>query len=380
MPRLRRCGERSVPETLNTTAVRVLVVDDSAFMRKTLSAMLAGNRRIMVVGTARNGEEAIQKIQELRPDVVTLDVEMPGMNGLVALRHIMATTPLPVIMVSSLTADGAQETLKALELGAVDYVFKHPSGMAARCIDIRAELVAKVMAAAGAKGKVGLRDWKKEPWATRHSPAPSRPPSIPPHLSADTVAATRGGKVIAIGCSTGGPQALMEILAGLPEDLPAGVVIVQHMPRFFTKPFSERMNQICRLEVREAADGDIVKPGVVLIAPGGVQLRVARRGALDVRVSLSPDSEGLLHAPSVDIMMQSVAAVYGERGIGVILTGMGHDGLEGMRAIKGAKGRTLAQDEATCVVYGMPKAVIEAGYADKIVPLSQMAGEIVNMV
>lgn len=363
-----------------TGLIRVLVVDDSAFMRKTLSAMLAGDRRMTVAGTARNGEEAIQKIQELRPDVVTLDVEMPGMNGLAALRHIMATTPLPVIMVSSLTADGARETLEALELGAVDYVFKPAGGMAAKRIDIRAELVAKVAAAAGAKGKVRLRRGTPEAPAIGQAPLPSRVSSVRSRLSTDTVAATRGGKVVAIGCSTGGPQALMEILSGLPEEFPAGVVIVQHMPRFFTKPFAERMNRICRLEVREASDGDIVKPGVALIAPGGVQLRVARRRTLDVQVSLSRDSEGLLHAPSVDIMMQSVAAVYGERGIGVILTGMGHDGLEGMRAIKGAKGRTLAQDEATSVVYGMPKAVIEAGYADKIVPLSQMAGELVNIV
>ncbi len=355
--------------------IRVLVVDDSSFMRKSLSAMLSADPRLTVAGTARNGEEAIQLVEQLHPDVVTLDIEMPGMNGIEALKRIMVEHPVPVLMVSSLTMEGAQETLAALESGAVDYIPKQFDGVVTRIADIQTELIAKVIAAAGAKDKI-----RQSSIVNRQSSGFSRPSSLAPCLSSKAVAATRGGKVIAIGCSTGGPQALMEILPSLPADLPAGIVIVQHMPKFFTKPFAQRLNQLCRLEVREAAEHDDVLPGRALIAPGGTQLRVRQRTIRNIEVSLSPNVEGHLHAPSADVMMQSVAGVYGERGVGVVLTGMGHDGLEGMKAIKAAKGRTIAQDEASCVVYGMPKAVVEAGYADKVVPLSGVVGEILNMV
>ena len=199
-------------------------------------------------------------------------------------------------------------------------------------------------------------------------------------LSSLSVSMTRGSKIIAIGCSTGGPQALFEIMPTIPADCPAGIVIVQHMPKSFTKPFAERLNNLCALEVREAVDGDEVKPGRVLVAPGGLQFRVVKKSITSSVVKLSPNVENHPHAPCADIMMQSVAALYGERTIGVILTGMGHDGLEGMRAIKAAKGRTVAQDEASSVVYGMPKAVVEAGCAEKVVSLSKVIGEIMNMV
>jgi two-component system chemotaxis response regulator CheB len=185
---------------------------------------------------------------------------------------------------------------------------------------------------------------------------------------------------VAIGCSTGGPQALLEVLPAFPPDFPAGIVIVQHMPKSFTKPFAERINALCELEVKEAEEGDDVRPGRVLIAPGGVQCRVRRKSIASNVIALSPNVEHHLHAPSVDIMMQSVASVYEERGIGIILTGMGHDGLDGMKAIKAAKGRTIAQDEQSSIVYGMPKAVVDAGCADKVIPLSGVVGEILNMV
>jgi two-component system chemotaxis response regulator CheB len=337
-------------------------------MRKAICNMLASDPRLAVVETARNGEEAIQKVAELHPDVMTLDVEMPGMNGLEALRKIMEIRPLPVIMVSSLTEEGAQETLTALDLGAVDYISKQLDGVSTNITAIQQELIGKVVAAAGTAGKISR---------PRNGVLRSIPPLA---LSAATVNATRGSKVVAIGCSTGGPKALQELLPRFPKDFPAGVLIVQHMPKYFTKPFAERMNQLCQVEVREAADGDLVTSGVALVAPGGLQMRVARKGALEVEVKLSPNVEGLLHTPSVDILMQSVAEVYPGRGIGVILTGMGHDGLEGMKAIKRANGRTVAQDEASCVVYGMPKAVVDGGYADKVVPLPHIAGEIVNMI
>lgn len=360
--------------------IQVLVVDDSTFMRKSLSAMLAADPRIAIAGMARNGEEALQQVHQLNPDVVTMDVEMPGMNGIEALKRIMAEHPVPVVMVSSLTSEGAGDTLKALELGAIDYIPKQLDGVAMKIYDIQKELIEKIVAAAGAKGKI-----RQSSFVNRHSSSIAgqhitHHASRVTSLTSSTVTATRGAKLVAIGCSTGGPQALLEVLPAFPSDFPAGIVIVQHMPKTFTKPFADRMNEVCSLEVKEAVDGDEVKPGRILIAPGGVQCRVKRKSITSTVIALSPNVEHHLHAPSVDIMMQSVASMYGERGIAVILTGMGHDGLEGVKAIKAAKGRTIVQDEKTCIVYGMPKAVVEAGCADKVIPLSGVAGEILNMV
>ena len=362
----------ALPETQSgTNRVRVLVVDDSAFMRKSLSSMLEANKQIQVVGVARNGEEAVQQVLQLKPDVVTMDVEMPGMTGLQALQQIMAKHPVPVIMVSSITVEGAQETLQALEWGAIDFVPKQLDGVASKITEIQNLLVPKVLAARYAGAKL-----KKVPLigGAKSVALPTKA------LSSLSVSMTRGSKIIAIGCSTGGPQALFEIMPTIPADCPAGIVIVQHMPKSFTKPFAERLNNLCALEVREAVDGDEVKPGRVLVAPGGLQFRVVKKSITSSVVKLSPNVENHPHAPCADIMMQSVAALYGERTIGVILTGMGHDGLEGMRAIKAAKGRTVAQDEASSVAYGMPKAVVEAGCAEKVVSLSKVIGEIMNMV
>lgn len=354
-----------------TKSIQVLVVDDSTFMRKSLSTMLSTDSRIAIAGMARNGEEALQLVHQLHPDVVTMDVEMPGINGLEALKRIMAEHPVPVVMVSSMTTEGAQDTLQALELGAVDYIPKQLDGVSMKIHEIQSELIAKIIAASQAGDKVGQRRPLRERPVT--APRPSA-------LTSRSVSLTRGSRAVAIGCSTGGPQALLEVLPTFPSDFPAGIVIVQHMPKNFTKPFADRMNALCALEVKEAADGDEVKPGCILIAPGGVQCRVKRKSITSTVIALSPNIEHHLHAPSVDILMQSVAAVYEERGIAVILTGMGHDGLNGMKAIKAARGRTIAQDEATCIVYGMPKAVVEAGYADKVIPLSGVVGEILNMV
>ncbi|MBX3237175.1 MAG: chemotaxis response regulator protein-glutamate methylesterase [Nitrospiraceae bacterium] len=355
----------------NGEAVRVLVVDDSAFMRKSLSGMLDDGKRIQVVGVARNGEEAVQQVHQLKPDVVTMDVEMPGMTGLEALKRIMSERPTPVLMVSSLTTEGAQETLQALEYGAVDFVPKQLDGVASKIAEIQKELVSKVLAAKSAGPRL-----KRIP-----AVGAAKPVAVPAKaISSHAVSVTRGFKLVAIGCSTGGPQALFEIMPTIPADFPAGIVIVQHMPKSFTKPFADRLNTICSLEVREAVDGDEIKPGRVLVAPGGWQFRVVRKSITSNVVKLSSNVENHPHAPSADIMLQSVAALYGERSIGVILTGMGHDGLEGMKAIKAARGRTVAQDEASSVVYGMPKAVAEAGCAEKVVALNKVIGEIMNMV
>jgi two-component system chemotaxis response regulator CheB len=352
--------------------ISVLIVDDSAFMRKALMNMLSGDPRVTVAGVARNGEEAIQKVAELHPHVVTMDVEMPGMNGLEALRRIMEIRPVPVIMVSSLTMEGASETVKALELGAVDFLPKQLDGIATNIATIQAELIAKVIAAAGSAAKLKRPDSTSVP-----RPATS---ALKSSLSSGSIIGTRGNKVVAIGCSTGGPQALLEVLPHLPADFGAGILIVQHMPKFFTKPFADRLNQLCKVEVREAKEGDVVTPGVALIGPAGMHMRVVRRRATQVEIALSSDSEGQAHVPSVDVLMESVAALYGERAVGVLLTGMGHDGALGMKAIKGAKGRTIAQDEATCVVYGMPKAAVDGGHAEKVVGLPMIAGEVANMI
>ena len=351
--------------------VRVLVVDDSAFMRKSLTTMLEEGKQIQVVGVARNGEEAVQQVQQLKPDVVTMDVEMPGMTGLQALQQIMTKNPVPVIMVSSVTVEGAQETLQALEWGAVDFIPKQLDGVASKIAEIQKILVPKVLAARYAGSKL-------KRLTVTGAPKLSMP--VAKALSSRSVSVTRGTKLIAIGCSTGGPQALFEIIPTIPADCPAGIVIVQHMPSSFTKPFAERLNNLCALEVREAVDGDEVKPGRVLVAPGGMQFRVVKKTITTSVVKLAPNYEKHAHAPSVDIMLQSVAALFGERSIGVILTGMGHDGLDGMKAIKAVGGRTVAQDEASSVVYGMPKAVVEAGCAEKVVSLSKVIGEIMNMV
>lgn len=353
-------------------AIQVLVVDDSSFMRKSLSTMLTSDPRITVAGMARNGEEAIQQVRTLKPDVVTMDVEMPGMNGIEAVRRIMAEHPVPIVMVSSLTTEGAGDTFQALEFGAVDYIPKQLDGVATNIVAIERELIAKIVAASQATGKLAIRR-SSGPMAPIVKPAGGA-------LSAHSVSVTRGNRIVAIGCSTGGPQALMEMLPNLPADFPAAIVIVQHMPKTFTKPFAERMNQICPLEVKEAVDGEEVRAGLVLIAPGGLQFRVRKKTITTNIVSLSPNYEKHLHAPAADIMLQSVAALYGERGIGIILTGMGHDGLEGMKAMKASKGRTIVQDEKSCIVYGMPKAVVEAGCADKVVALPQIVGEVLNMV
>jgi len=352
--------------------IKVLIVDDSTFMRKALEGMLSSDPRVTVAGVARNGEEAIQKVMELRPSVVTLDVEMPGMNGIEALRRIMETCPVPVLMVSSLTTQGAKDTIKALELGAVDFLPKQLDGIATNITTIQHELIGKVIAAAQSAGKLKRR--------TGAGSVASMPQATRTVLSSRTIVGTRGHRAVAIGCSTGGPQALIEVLPLLPADFPAGVLIVQHMPKYFTQPFAERLNQLCKIEVREAKAGDVISPGVALIGPAGLHMRVVRRIATQIEVALSDDTRGHSHVPSVDVLMESVAEVYGERAVGVILTGMGHDGAQGMKAIKGAKGRTIAQDEATCVVYGMPKAVVDGGYAEKVVGLPMIAGEIVNMV
>ncbi len=347
--------------------IRVLVVDDSAFMRNTLTKMLSSDPGITVVGTAWNGLDAIEKVAELKPDLVTMDIEMPKMDGIEALRRIMATNPVPVIMVSSLTTEGARSTLDALDLGAVDFVPKNLSDLAVNIVKVREILIEKI------KQIGGRVPGRRRP--SRPAPAPAAPATVRSGYRTE-----RRIGIVAIATSTGGPKALQDVIPKLPKDLSVPVIVVQHMPPAFTGPFAQRLNEISGLTVKEAEEGEPVRPGVVLVAPGRGHLSVRRAPTGECVVSVSGNRPDLIYRPSADVMMSSVAEMYPGRAFGVILTGMGNDGEKGMRAIKSSGGRTLAQDEATCVVYGMSRAVVEAGLADKVVPIEEVAGEIVNAV
>jgi two-component system chemotaxis response regulator CheB len=341
--------------------VKVLVVDDSAFMRKVLSDLFAAESDFTVLEAARNGKEAVDKVKRLKPDVVTMDVEMPVMDGITALDTIMRESPTPVVMVSSLTREGADATMKALEKGAVDFVAK-TAGPISSIEQIRTEILAKCRAAAKANVRQLVRP-------------PSPPP--PPVAHPPAFAPSPDEQIVAIGTSTGGPRALQEIITRLPGNLPCPVVIVQHMPPGFTKSLSDRLNSLSALTVKEAENGDVLRPGLAVIAPGDFHMALAREGTKTVvKLHQEPPIGG--HRPSVDPTMEAVARIYGPRAMGVILTGMGHDGSRGMKAIKANRGFTIAEDQSTTVVFGMPKAAIELGIVDRIVPLPGIAGEIVK--
>ena len=337
--------------------IRVLVVDDSAFMRYTITKYLSADPEIEVIGHARDGLEALEKIITLQPDVVTLDVEMPRMDGLTALRRIMREHPVPVVMLSSLTQRGAYTTIQALMRGAVDFVPKPTTG-----VDIGAvadELIQKV--------KVAARSQPADSDAAEAA-APEAKGGVRPFH--------RGDPLVVIGASTGGPRALQQVLSGLPSDFPAAVTIVQHMPPGFTQSLAQRLNECSPLIVQEAADGDRLAQGLALLAPGDFHLRF--RDAHRVALDHGPRRNHV--RPAVDVTMESAAEQHGPTVIGVILTGMGSDGREGARRIKEAGGRVIAEHESTSVVYGMPRSVVEAGLADEVVPLPDIASVIVEWV
>lgn len=354
---------------LPTTPIRVLVTDDSAFMRVAITRMIEADPGLQVCGTAVNGRDALQKVTALDPDVVTLDVEMPEMNGLETLRHIMARSPRPVIMLSSLTREGAETSLDALDLGAFDCVAKPASYASLDVVQIREELLAKLKAAGCTRRRRSLATPLKAaaaPAVAFRSGLPERP-TTPPTL-------------VCIGTSTGGPKALQEIIPLLPADLPVGVVVVQHMPVGFTASLAMRLDSLSPITVREAQQGDRIEPGLVLIAPAGQHLTVVRQAGMKLAVHLGNEPARSLHMPSVDVMMLSAATACGAGTLGIILTGMGADGAQGMKAILQAGGFNIGQDEASCAVYGMPRSCAEMGTLNRVVPLAQVPGEIIAAV
>jgi two-component system chemotaxis response regulator CheB len=357
-------------------------------MRNALTSMLSSDREIQVIGTARDGIEAIAKVKTLKPDIVTLDVEMPRMDGIEALRHIMAENPVPVVMVSSLTEEGAKVTLEALEIGAVDFIPKNLHDLSVNIMRIREILVDKIKQLARSSR---LKLMLKQRGTAARTPAP--PPIIEPVVETipapeereepsrkDRVTTERRVGILAIGTSTGGPKALQEILPQLPEKFPVPILIAQHMPQNFTGPFAERLNHLSSIKVKEGAEGDSLEPGCAYLAPGGHNMRVKRSGAIDYIISISKNNEEYIYCPSVDALFISVNELFPGRALGILLTGMGHDGLDGAREIKRSGGRLFAQDEASCVVYGMPKAVVDEKLADKVLSVERIAGEIINSV
>lgn len=361
-------------------SLKVLIVDDSSFFQHRLKEMIDEHPALEVVGLAANGREAVEKAKSLRPDLITMDYEMPVMDGVSAVREIMAVQPTPILMFSSLTYEGARTTLDALEAGAVDFLPKNFAEISNNSASLKQRLHSRLLAIA-----------KPARPATLHSLSglSANPPAAAPRASADVapgmadirpaapapvvaVAPPKSLKgqlrLLLIGASTGGPVALTEVLTRLPASFPLPIVLVQHMPENFTKAFAERLNRQCNIEVREAQDGDQLKPGLALLAPGGKQLMIDKRGSIRVL----PGDERVNYKPSLDVTFGSAANVFADKVLGVILTGMGSDGREGARLIKQRGGHIWSQDERSCVIYGMPMAVAKANLTDRVLALKEV--------
>ena len=368
-------------------AVKVLVVDDSGFFRRRVSEILSGDSTIQVVGTATNGKEAIDQALALKPDVITMDYEMPMMDGITAVRHIMQRCPTPVLMFSSLTHEGARVTLDALDAGAVDYLPKNFEDISRNPEKVKQMLCEKVHTlsrsnrrmtsyARPAPAPAAAPAPTPTPATSAAGPAPVRSAAAPvrPAAAHSPVPKRKPYKLVAIGTSTGGPVALQRVLTQLPGNFPAPIVLIQHMPAAFTKAFAERLDKLCRISVKEAEDGDILRPGLALLAPGGKQMMIDGRGT----VKILPGDERLNYKPCVDITFGSAAKSYGDKVLSVVLTGMGADGREGARLLKQAGSTVWAQDEASCVIYGMPMAIVKANLADAVYSLDDIGRHLVE--
>lgn len=377
--------------------VSVLVVDDSGFFRRRLTEILTVSGQIKVVGAATNGREGVEMAGKLRPDVITMDYEMPVMDGISAVREIMARHPVPVLMFSSLTYEGARVTLDALEAGAVDFLPKNFEEIARDTSELQKILIERILDVArsspGAKssGPTGIPAGSATaPVAdtVRERPARPRPPVTAPAekpLPAESPrrsfrrGAAKHYSVVAIGTSTGGPVALQKVLNGLPASFPAPLVLIQHMPASFTPAFAERLNRMCNIEVRQAEEGDLLKPGVALLAPGGKQMIIENRGG-QARIRILPGDNRLHYRPCVDLTFGSLARAFPGKTLGVILTGMGADGKEGCRLMKETGSDIWSQDEKSSVIYGMPMAVAKAGLTDEVLALPDIGPRLVEGV
>ncbi|MTI97072.1 MAG: chemotaxis response regulator protein-glutamate methylesterase [Marinobacter adhaerens] len=380
--------------------VSVLVVDDSGFFRKRLTEILTSSGQIKVVGAATNGREGVELAEKLRPDVITMDYEMPVMDGISAVREIMRKHPTPVLMFSSLTYEGARVTLDALEAGAVDFLPKNFEEIARDNSQLQKILIERILDVARSRpDNRPAAPARPEPSApaSRAPATPARPrPEVTPRQrpGAHSPAAateseaprrpTRRGpakhySVVGIGTSTGGPVALQRVLTALPATFPAPIVLVQHMPASFTPAFAERLNKLCRIEVRQAADGDVLRPGLALLAPGGKQMMVENRGG-QARIRILPGDERLNYKPCVDVTFGSLARSFPGKTLGVILTGMGSDGKEGCRMMKQSGSDIWSQDEKSSVIYGMPMAVAKAGLTDDVLSLDEIGPRLVEGV
>jgi two-component system chemotaxis response regulator CheB len=373
-------------------AVRVLVVDDSAFFRQRISDVLSQHVNIEVVGTARDGLDAVEKNNTLKPDVITMDVEMPRLNGIDAVRQIMRERPTQVLMVSSLTHEGAQVTLQAMEAGAVDYLTKDMRAWMDKSPSLNEDLNSRIVALGRSKYfvKSSFLERKastaKNTTSTSHvfklddkvasqrqSPLANKPVAAVNKINSRGVVPA-GCKIVVIGSSTGGPAALQEILTNLPASFPYPILLIQHMPITFTSVFAQRLDQQCKIEVKHAESGDRLKPGRALLAPGGVQMMLDGAGA----VQILKGDERLTYKPSVDVTFASVAKVFGDKSLAIILTGMGADGCDGAKLLKQAGATVWGQSESTCTIYGMPQAVAKAGVLDSVIDLKDFANCLTN--
>jgi two-component system chemotaxis response regulator CheB len=334
-------------------------------MRNALVSMLNSDPDIKVIGIARDGIEAIEMTASLKPDIVTLDVEMPNMDGIEALKQIMAQNPVPVLMVSSLTTEGANATLDALDIGAIDFISKDLDDLSVNIVKIKDVLIEKIKI-------IGRK---------RIIPTPRVLTAAPIEMPKSSLRISqKKTSVVTIGCSTGGPKALQILLSKIPYNFPVPILIAQHMPANFTGPFAERLNNLSAIDVKEAEHGETIQKGTAYIAPGRGHMGVLRKKITETVISISENTNAYTYRPSVDALISSVLESYSGRVLGVILTGLGNDGVKGMKEIKNKGGSTLVESEDSCVVYGMPKAVIQAGNADKILHIDDIAGVIINTV